>query len=217
MIISGEDLRAVYLPPPMLHYFRRKLSDLCEEELLARVEEALKFLTIARFCTSAIPVTKEIDDVWHYWILQTQQYEALCRALPGGEFIHHSSNAYLEYDDPEISANWNVRADVEMLAIYVANFGPLAASRVQYWRLAVFLLEAGLVARRPQPLAFRGRLRPRGRPRPGVGSLGPRSSAITRPDSSEVHGLVDGARRAVAAGLLEAAERRGQATSGRTY
>jgi hypothetical protein len=141
MMLSGEDLRAVYLPPSMLHYFHRKLPDLSEDELLARVEEALKFLAIARFCTSAIPVTKEIDDIWHYWILQTQEYEALCRALPGGEFIHHSSNAYLEYEDPEISTNWNVRADVEMLAIYVANFGPFSANRIRFWSLPAFLIE----------------------------------------------------------------------------
>lgn len=141
MKISGEDLRAAHLPQAMLHYFRRKLPQVSESELLVRIEETLKFLMTSRFCTSSIPVTQEIDDVWHYWILQTQEYETLCRALPGGDFIHHSSNAYLVFADPEVGTDWNVRADVEMLAIYVANFGPFTADRAKYWRLAEFLID----------------------------------------------------------------------------
>jgi hypothetical protein len=141
MTISGENLRAAYLTAPMMHYFRKKLAEVAEDELLARIEEALKYLAISQYCKSAIPVTREIDDIWHYWILQTQEYEQLCRALPGGEFIHHSSNDYLEYGDPEIGARWDMRADVEMLAIYVANFGPFVASRVRYWHLAAFLID----------------------------------------------------------------------------
>ena len=39
---------------------------------------------------------KEVDEIWHYWILETQQYEALCLSLPIPGFIHHSSNAFLE-------------------------------------------------------------------------------------------------------------------------
>ncbi len=139
--ITGEDLRAAYLTAPMMHYFRKKLAEVADDDLLARIEEALKYLAISRYCRSAIPVTREIDDIWHYWILQTQEYEQLCRVLPGGEFIHHSSNDYLEYGDPEIGARWDMRADVEMLAIYVANFGPFVASRVRYWHLAAFLID----------------------------------------------------------------------------
>jgi hypothetical protein len=141
MTITGKDLRAAYLAPPMLHYFRKKLAEIAEDELLARIEEALKFLAISQYCKSAIPVTREIDEIWHYWILQTAQYEQLCLALPGSEFIHHSSNAYLEYEDPGIGARWDIRADVEMLAIYRANFGPFIASRVKYWHMAAFLID----------------------------------------------------------------------------
>ena len=83
--ITGEDLRAAYLTAPMMHYFRKKLAEVADDDLLARIEEALKYLAISRYCRSAIPVTREIDDIWHYWILQTQEYEQLCRVLPGGD------------------------------------------------------------------------------------------------------------------------------------
>jgi hypothetical protein len=140
MPITGNDLRAAYLTPPMLHYFRKKLLDISEDELLIRIEETLKFLTIAHFSSSAIPVIREIDDIWHYWILQTQEYEELCRVLPSGKFIHHSSNAYLGFFDPNIGDRLDLHADVKMLAIYVANFGPFAENRAKYWHLPAFLI-----------------------------------------------------------------------------
>lgn len=140
MAITGRQLRETLLGPAMLHYFGKKLPDLAPAELEARVEETLKFLAIARFCSGPIPVTREIDDVWHYWILQTEEYQRLCAALPGGEFIHHSSNDYLEYADSEIAARDNVANDVKALADYVRNFGPFQESRVRYWAYASHLL-----------------------------------------------------------------------------
>lgn len=140
-MITGNDLRAAYLTSPMLYYFRKKLPDISEKELLIRIEETLKFLTIAHFSSSAIPVVREIDDVWHYWILQTQEYEDLCRALPSGEFIHHSSNAYLGFFDPTIGDRLDLHADVRMLAIYVTNFEPFSENRAKYWQVPAFLIE----------------------------------------------------------------------------
>jgi hypothetical protein len=141
MAITEEELRVAYLTPPMLQYFRKKLPEVAEDELLIRIEETLKFMAIARYCTGPIPVVIEIDEIWHYWILQTQEYEQLCQALPGGEFIHHSSNAYLEFSDPNVGTTLNLRADVEMLAAYAANYGPFTERRVKYWHLAAYLIE----------------------------------------------------------------------------
>lgn len=141
MTMSGPELCDAYLTPAMQHYFRKKLAHLSEAELQARIEETLKFLMIARFCTGSIPVCRELDEIWHYWILQTQQYEQLCRSLPGGEFLHHSSNAYIECFDPEVGSRDNLRSDVYMLATYVANFGPFEPGRFKYWLLALHLIE----------------------------------------------------------------------------
>jgi hypothetical protein len=141
MFVSGTELRHAYLSSAMLHYFRKKLANLSENELRVRLEETLKFLALARFCTGPIPISSEIDEIWHYWILQTQQYRQVCCFLPGGEFLHHSSNAYIECFDPEVGSRDNLRSDVLMLATYVANFGPFEHDRFKYWMLARHLIE----------------------------------------------------------------------------
>jgi len=125
----------------MLHYFQKKLSQLPEAELRVRIEETLKFLAIATYCSSSIPVSRDIDEIWHYWILQTQEYEGLCLSLSEGKLIHHTSNDYIEYFDKNIGKHDNLSSDVKMLATYVANYGPFEENRVKYWLLASYLVE----------------------------------------------------------------------------
>lgn len=102
MAIANQQLRNAFLSPPMRHYFEAKLSPLSPREVRVRVEEALKFLNMAAYCHSSIPVSKDIDEIWHLWILETQEYRKLCRILQGGGFLHHRSNAYAEYFDKDI-------------------------------------------------------------------------------------------------------------------
>jgi hypothetical protein len=139
--IANEELRSAFLSPAMQHYFRKKLPDLPDVELTVRIEETLKFLGIANHCTGSIPVSREIDEIWHYWILQTKEYESLCSCLPMGEFIHHSSNAYVEYFGENSSSRENMLSNIRMLAAYVVNYGPFEESRVRYWTLASVLRE----------------------------------------------------------------------------
>src|SRR4051812_36458757 len=94
-VYKGEQLIAAFLDPPMHHYLARKFPSLTDDELRVRIEEMLKFLFISHECTGAIPVNKEIDDIWHACILQTHEYAELCKRLPAHSFIHHSSNDYL--------------------------------------------------------------------------------------------------------------------------
>ena len=140
-VISDSQLRAAFVEPAMFEYFQRKLPDLDESELGVRIGETLKFLFIADECAGSIPVSREIDDVWHLWILQTQEYASLCTSLPTGEFIHHCSNDYLAYFNPAVGTDEGMYNDVHMLATYVANFGPFTAQVVRYWRLAAHLTE----------------------------------------------------------------------------
>lgn len=126
-------------------YFERRLPDVPPAEVGVRIEETLKFLNIAVYCEGGIPVTKEIDDVWHYWILETREYQALCGLLQGRRFIHHSSNAYAECGREDSDALRNdLEQDVAMLADYVLNYGPFEADRVRYWRLAAHLVDGGM-------------------------------------------------------------------------
>lgn len=129
------------LDAPMLHYFRRKFRELPPEELALRIEETLRFLFISHECSGSIPVSQEIDDVWHAWILQTQEYVALCEKLPTGRYIHHSSNDYLRYFDSSVGEPDGLELDVKMLALYTANFGPFEESRAMHWLLGRHLLQ----------------------------------------------------------------------------
>lgn len=139
-MITNQQLRAAFVDEPTMQYFKRKLAHVPEAELQARIEETLKFLFIAHECTGAIPVSSEIDEIWHYWILQTQEYLRLCELLPTGTFIHHSSNDYLRYFDPSVGERNSLELDVKMLALYVANYGPLEECRTPYWLLAAHLV-----------------------------------------------------------------------------
>jgi len=124
----------------MHHYLAQKFPSLTNDELRVRIEETLKFLFISHECTGAIPVSKEIDDIWHSWILQTREYTELCERLPAHSFIHHSSNDYLRYFDPAVGELSKLAEEVKMLALYAANFGGFDCGRTKYWLLANHLV-----------------------------------------------------------------------------
>jgi hypothetical protein len=141
MTITNQQLRDAFLTPQLKHYFEQKLSPLPCAEVCVRVEEALKFLNIAVYCHGNIPVSKEIDEIWHYWILETKEYQKLCSALQGRKFLDHSSNDYLKYFDKDIETRNDLTRDVAMLATYVLNYGPFEKKRMKYWPLAAHLVE----------------------------------------------------------------------------
>jgi hypothetical protein len=142
MVISDQQLRDTFLTPQMKCYFEKKLPALSPVELEIRIEETLKFLNIATYCVGGIPVSKEIDEIWHLWILETQQYERLCQALQGRKFIHHSSNAYMNCNGDAVpSIEDELGQQAALLGTYVLNYGPFQADRVRYWTLAAHLVD----------------------------------------------------------------------------
>jgi hypothetical protein len=141
MTITNHQLRRAFLNSEMLNYFRRKLPGTPPSQVIARIEECLKFLNIATFCRGNIPVTQEIDDIWHYWILETMDYKNLCQKLTGRSFIHHRSNDYQRLHAKRTqSSNNPLEWEVAMLSAYVINYGPFKADRVKYWWLADHLV-----------------------------------------------------------------------------
>src|SRR5271165_152510 len=141
-MIAREDLRRTFLSPRMEYYFHKKLAPLPPAEVDLRIEEVLKFLNLAVYSDGAIPVSKEIDDVWHYWVLETAEYEALCKRLPGGRFLHHTSNEYAEFDDPKAKEKEiDPAGQIAYLGAYVKNFGPFERDRVCHWPFAKRLME----------------------------------------------------------------------------
>jgi hypothetical protein len=141
-MITSQHLREAYLSPQMKRYFDRKLAPVPSAEVYVRIEELLKFLNMAEPCPGGIPVSAEIDDVWHYWILETAEYARLCAKLGPGVFLHHSSTDYSE--DADVSAK-GTKADLESglstLVSYVKNYGTFEQDRVRYWPLAARLMD----------------------------------------------------------------------------
>ena len=136
-MFTNQELREAFLPPQMKYYFDKKLTPLPSEEVDVRIEEALKFLNLAAHCRGGIPVTEEIDEIWHYWILETTEYQKLCSKLTGGRMIHHSANDYLSYTDKELKVlRVSIPDGVSILCSYVKNYGPFEPERVNYWRFA---------------------------------------------------------------------------------
>lgn len=141
-MITNEQLRASFLTPAMKYYFDRKLQHLSSAEVDVRIEELLKYLNMAIHSNGGIPFSTEIDEVWHYFILQTQEYMLLCGKLDGCTFIHHSSNDYEEYTDKQARERLcEVPRGVALLRSYVMNYGPFEADRVKYWPMATHLME----------------------------------------------------------------------------
>lgn len=137
---SQQRLSSALLDAAMRNYFRRKFAGVPEAELERRIEEALRFLFISHECKGSIPVSRDIDDIWHAWILQTQEYFALCERLPAGRYVHHSSNDYLRHFDPHIGEQEDLHEAVRMLALYVANFGPFDERSAGHWRLVQHMI-----------------------------------------------------------------------------
>jgi hypothetical protein len=96
--IHDKALLQQYLTPEMFVYFCQK-SGFSPTETMRRVAEMLKFLILVRNFPGNIIFGKEIDEIWHLWVLQTREYAVLCAALPGGEIRHHCAREYPETPD----------------------------------------------------------------------------------------------------------------------
>ncbi|HMU65659.1 MAG TPA: hypothetical protein PKE57_00860 [Cellvibrionaceae bacterium] len=139
-MISNETLRTTFITPGIRYYLHKKLAHISPAQVDIRTEELLKFLNISHHCSGDIPFNHEVDEIWHLWILETQEYFALCQKLRGApnSYIHHCSNDYIEFSNPEIKAQ---EPDMDrlfnILLTYVYNYGPFEAERIIYWPLAL--------------------------------------------------------------------------------
>ena len=113
-----------------------KFPELSSDELELRILEALKFLFLAskypRLRGTFIPVTKEIDEIWHSMILETKYYESLCKKLPGGCFIHHATLPFDSYEGKDNPCDF-VDEVVEWFSLYIKEFGSMQTHQQPYW------------------------------------------------------------------------------------
>jgi hypothetical protein len=158
---NDETLLRQFVSPNLYVYFRLKVPELEPAELKSRLTELIKFLLMSHKFPGNILFGRDLDDLWHLWIMQTKQYDAFCRVTEAGRLIHHDSNDYpkehLSWNDVEqLAASMKAEKDAtgpvrppppadspefqesvqRMLSFftsYVLSYGPLKAENVQYW------------------------------------------------------------------------------------
>ena len=134
MRISDNQLLRLCVRKNMLEHLRNKLSRIDGNELDRQVVEFIKFMLIVS--TGAppgeLPVSVEIDTIWHEWLLETREYEWLCRNFLG-RFIHHSGMKSLGTSSEQGDDHQGLERDLYFCVAYMVNFGCLDKERLRYW------------------------------------------------------------------------------------
>lgn len=132
--INKEKILETFLDTPMFLYFTQKIPHKDETELRTKITELLKFLMLCCHddLKGEVLFSEEIDNVWHYWILQTQQYQDLCKKLPTGKFVHHSSNDYRE-NEMSVEPGKIAERNLDFFSSYIENFGEISDETLTYW------------------------------------------------------------------------------------
>jgi hypothetical protein len=126
-IKMDPNLRDNLVSLKMLAHLRQKLAKHLEKDVDLRLEELLKFLTLAaEIKMGFLPISPELDELWHLFILETQEYEALCRKL--GTFIHHTAIDALPFAGHAL-----VDSDLQFIVSYVKRFGSFSPDVCVCW------------------------------------------------------------------------------------
>ncbi|MEV4739647.1 hypothetical protein [Streptomyces sp. NPDC049555] len=90
-----------------------------------------------------LPVEQEIDEIWHYLILQTREYRELCeKRLPGRFLIHHRSVAYETHTGTgDGDREQAIEEALRWIPLYCAEFGPFDEGALPHWTVVRFLHE----------------------------------------------------------------------------
>ncbi|MFF1692181.1 hypothetical protein ACFVXC_00945 [Streptomyces sp. NPDC058257] len=148
---TAEDLLGSALHGEVVAYFTAK-TEHHRTHVEHQVRECLRYLYLVsrhpdRLGGLFLPVEQEIDEIWHFLILQTREYRELCeQRLPGGDFIHHRSIAYTDYQDGDqggdrADAGRRVAAEeaLRWIPFYAAAFGPFDEDALPHWTIVRFL------------------------------------------------------------------------------
>lgn len=139
-----EELLGPALHEEVVRHFTAKPEAPSPSVVGHQVRECLRYLYLVsrhpdRLGGLFLPVEQDIDEIWHYLILQTREYRDLCeQRLPGGHFIHHRSisyDAYQESPGREAAAEEALR----WIPLYTAAFGPFDAEALPHWTIVRFL------------------------------------------------------------------------------
>ncbi|MFE0698831.1 hypothetical protein [Streptomyces sp. NPDC058872] len=141
---TAEELLGPALHEEVVRHFTTKPDAPSAAVVRHRVRECLRYLYLVsrhpdRLGGLFLPVEQDVDEIWHYLILQTREYLDLCeRRLPGGHFVHHRSvsyDAYQEAPGRETAAEEALR----WIPLYTDAFGPFDADALPHWTIVRFL------------------------------------------------------------------------------
>lgn len=119
----------------IIEHLRHKFPMLDDQEFVNRAAECLKFLYLRSISGKGfIPLSGDVDEVWHEFILQTREYQTFCESLPGKDFIHHNSIRMAEHAE-QVSKKETVRNLLEWIPSYVKHFGPFSETSAKYWMI----------------------------------------------------------------------------------
>jgi hypothetical protein len=111
-----------------------------------QVTECLRYLYLVsryrdRLSGLFLPVEQDIDEIWHYLILQTREYRELCEErLPGRFFIEHRSIGYEDYQQ-EPGREQVLEEALRWIPLYCREFGPFDGGALPHWTIVRFLHE----------------------------------------------------------------------------
>lgn len=138
--ITNEMLLKEFVTPFIEQYFYKKLKNEPQDYIKLKLCELLKYLSLSYNTYGNIPFNDEIDEVWHFWILQTIQYQELMDRLPVKKFIHHSSNDYDDGKQINDIAEEEANRQFSFLVSYVQNFGNFTEETAKFWPMVNKLL-----------------------------------------------------------------------------
>ncbi|MFJ9887085.1 hypothetical protein ACIQRW_14625 [Streptomyces sp. NPDC091287] len=147
--LSADDLKRLLgdaLHTEVTRYFCDKAPDTPQDFVERQVTECLRYLYLVsrhrdRLAGLFLPVEQDIDEIWHYLILQTREYRALCEErLPGRFFINHRSIAYEDYQE-EPGREQALEEALRWIPLYCQEFGPFDEGALPHWTMVRFLHE----------------------------------------------------------------------------
>lgn len=127
--------------PFMLAHLQSIFCTLDEDTRSVRIQEFLRFIYLQSLKDGGfIPVTDEIDQIWHEYILQTREYLALCNDLPHAKFVHHQTGTLETYTQAR-DRKQVIQDMLVWIPTYVETFGVFTETTAPYWTVVQFLLK----------------------------------------------------------------------------
>ncbi|GAA1935972.1 hypothetical protein GCM10009837_72350 [Streptomyces durmitorensis] len=141
---TAHELLGSALHDEVVAHFAAKPGAPAASVVTHQVRECLRYLYLVsrhpdRLGGLFLPVEQDIDEIWHYLILQTREYRDLCeQRLPGGHFIHHRS---ISYDAYQAAPGRETAAEeaLRWIPLYTAAFGPFDEDALPHWTVVRFL------------------------------------------------------------------------------